>query len=161
MKTVYRMLFILHIFVGLGGMAGGLAAIINPNDPLGITIDALKYSPFSNFLIPGILLFGIIGIGNIFSALVMHFKSKYQGYISSIFGCALVIWITVQCIMLRIIVFLHILFFIIGFVQVFLALIALLHENLFPANIYYKVTDRLKKKYPGSIIKKLISSMEK
>lgn len=161
MKAIYRILFILHIFVGLGGIAGGLAAIIDPIEPMGITIDALKYSPFSNYFIPGILLFGVIGIGNIFSAIVMRFKSKYQAYISSIFGCALVIWIIVQCIMLRSIVFLHVLFFVIGFVQVFFALIVLLHENLFPANIYYMVTRGLKKKYPESIILKHISRIEK
>lgn len=60
MRTVYRMLFVLHGFVGIGALAGGLATIINPNEPLGVTVDALKNSPFNNFLIPGIILFTVI-----------------------------------------------------------------------------------------------------
>ena len=36
MKKVYKILFVLHLFVGIGAMAGGLAAITNPYEPLGV-----------------------------------------------------------------------------------------------------------------------------
>ena len=62
MKTVRRLLLVLQGFVGIGALAGGLAAITNPNAPMGVTTEALKNSAFSNFLIPGIILFTIIGI---------------------------------------------------------------------------------------------------
>jgi hypothetical protein len=100
-KVARRSLFILHAFVGIGALAGGLAAITNPEEPLGVTVDALKNSPFENFLIPGIILFTIIGLGNILSATTLALNSKFQGYISSVFSWALVIWIVVQCIMLE------------------------------------------------------------
>ena len=45
MKVACRSLFILHAFVGIGALAGGLAAITNPEEPLGVTVDALKNSP--------------------------------------------------------------------------------------------------------------------
>lgn len=135
MKTVYRLLFALHLFVGIGAIFGGLAAITNPEEPLGITVDALKNSPFSNFLIPGIILFIVIGFGNVFSALMFQFKSKFQGYISSVFSWALVIWIVVQCIMLEAIAFLHILFFMIGVIEAVLSATILFKQRLFPANI--------------------------
>ena len=120
MKKVYRFLFILHLFVGLGAIAGGSMEILNPYTPGGMATDALKNSPFSNFLIPGLILFIVIGLGNLLSSITFFFKLKYQGYISSIFSWALVIWIVVQCIMLRTIVYLHVIFFIIGLVQAFL-----------------------------------------
>ncbi|UNC91038.1 hypothetical protein [Candidatus Contubernalis alkaliaceticus] len=123
MKSVYGVLFFLHVFVGIGAVAGGLAAISNPQEPLGMPADLLVNSPFSNYLIPGIILFSIIGIGNIISAYMFHFKSKYQGYISSVFSWALVIFIVVQCIMLNSVVFLHVLYFIIGLVKAGLSLI--------------------------------------
>jgi hypothetical protein len=138
MKRVYRLLFGLHIFVGIGAMMGGLAAITNPKQPLGIPIEILKNSPFSNFLIPGIILFTIIGLGNVISAFMLHFKSKFQGYISSIFSWALVIWIIVQCIMLNTIEFLHILFFTIGLIQASLSMIILFDKHLFPSNFILK-----------------------
>ncbi|MGH4118478.1 hypothetical protein [Clostridium sp.] len=147
MKRVYRLLFGLHIFVGIGGMMGGLAAITNPDQPLGVPIEILKNSPFSNFLIPGIILFTIIGLGNVISAYMFHFNSKFQGYISSVFSFALVIWIIVQCIMLSTIVFLHSLFFTIGLIQAGLSLIILFEQHLFPANLILKCYKGINKRF--------------
>jgi len=124
MKRVHSILFALHIFVGICAIAGGLAAIINPQQPFGIMpVEILKYSPFSNVLIPGIILFTIIGLGNIISALIFSFKLRYQGDVSNIFSWALVIWLVVQCVMLNSVHFLHIIFFIIGLVEVVLSAI--------------------------------------
>lgn len=135
MNPVYRLLFILHGFVGIGALAGRLAAIINPNEPLGVTVDALKNSPFNNFLIPGIILFTIIGVGNIISAAALKLDYGLQGYLSSVFSWALIIWIVVQCIMLDDIVFLHVLFLIIGLVEVILSAVILFKQHLFPADL--------------------------
>lgn len=143
MKKVYNLLFILHLFVGLGAIAGGSMAIINTQDPAGITIDALKNSPFSNFFIPGIILFTVIGVGNVFSAVSILFKSKYQGYISSIVSWALIIWIIVQCIMLETVIYLHVIFFIIGLIEAFLSILILFKQRLFPTNIIYILMKKL------------------
>ena len=135
MKKVYRILFSLHLFVGIGAIFGGLAAIINPQSPMGMPVEVLKNSPFSNYLMPGIILFTIIGLGNIVSALIFCFKLRFQGYISSIFSWALVIFIIVQCLMISAVVFLHILFLIIGLIQAILSIIILFEKHLFPTNI--------------------------
>lgn len=160
MKKVYKVLLCLHWFVGIGAMAGGSMAILNPYNPGGMPIDSLNNSPFSNFLIPGIILFTVIGLGNIFSAISMIFKSKYQGYISSIFSWALVIWIIVQCIMLRLIVHLHIIFFIIGLIQGILSSIILLKQKLFPTKIILNTISKLEEKFPNSKVLKFINRVE-
>jgi hypothetical protein len=139
MKLVRRLLFALHLLVGIGAMAGGYAAISNPNEPLGMSVEALKNSPFDNFLIPGILLFAVIGLGNLFSGFMLYRKSTFQGYISSVFSWALVIWIVVQCIMLQAIVFLHILFFGIGFIEAVLSMVILFEQRLFPSNLILSI----------------------
>jgi hypothetical protein len=141
MKKVYSLLFALHAFVGIGAVFGGLAAISNPEGPLGIPLEVLKNSPFSNYLIPGIILFTIIGLGNIFSALMFYFKSRFQGYISSVFSWALVIWIVIQCIMINAVAFAHVLFFIIGLIEAVLSMIILFDQHPFPVNLilnFYK-----------------------
>ncbi|HZK35022.1 MAG TPA: hypothetical protein VFD33_06920 [Bacillota bacterium] len=135
MKLVRRLLLVLHSFVGVGALAGGLAAIIDPYEPMGITVEALKHSPFNDFLIPGIILFTVIGLGNILSAITLWNDFKYQGYISSVFSWALVIWIVVQCIMLQGIVALHIIYLIIGLVEAILSAIILFKQGLFPADV--------------------------
>ncbi len=145
MKVVNRLLFALHLFVGIGALAGGLAAITNPQNPLGIPIEVLKNSPFTSYLIPGIILFTIIGLGNIFSAFMFHLRSRFQGYISSVFSWALVIWIVVQCIMMQDIALLHVIFFIIGLIQAVLSTIILCNQHLFPVNLILNLYKEIRK----------------
>ncbi len=135
MKKLKSLLLVLHVFVGVGALAEGLAAITNPDNPMGVTVEALENSPFNNFLIPGIILFTIIGVGNIVSAITLRLDFKLQGYVSSIFSWALVIWIVVQCIMLNDIVSLHVIFFVIGLVQAVISATILFKKRQFPTNL--------------------------
>lgn len=135
MKKLYGLIFTLHVIIGLGGMVGGLAAILNPESPLGAPVELLKNSPFSNFLIPGIILFTVIGVGNIVSAAVIPLKWRFQGYLSSVFSWALVIWIVVQCIMINAIAPPHVITLIVGLIEAALSMIILFKQRLFPANI--------------------------
>jgi hypothetical protein len=145
MKVIYRSLFILHALVGIGAMSGGLACIINPQTPLGAPVEMLKNSPFSDFLIPGIILFAVIGLGNVVSALAICFKSKYQGYISSIFTWALAIWIVVQCIMINAVAPPHVISFIIGMLGAILSAIILFKQRQFPANLAINFYNKMRK----------------
>ncbi len=137
-----KVLFGLHLFVGAGAIFGGLAAILNPISPLGITMDALKQSPFHDYLIPGLILFIVVGLGNLFAALMIRLTSNAQGYTSSVFSWAVVFWIVVQCVMMQTVAFLHVLFFLIGLVQAALAASVLFERRQFPANL---VIDFIKK----------------
>lgn len=161
MRRVYRILFGLHAFVGIGAMGGGMMAILFPEGPGGMPLDALNNSPFHDYLIPGIILFLIIGVGNVACALSMHFKSKYQGYISSVFSWALVIWIIVQCIMLRVIVSLHVIFFLIGLVEAVLSAMMLFSQHLFPADIIHNMIMKLDEKFPDNWLIRNVSQLQK
>jgi len=161
LKRVSRLLFILHAFVGIGAMGGGTMAILYPQGPGGMPIDNLNNSPFIDYLIPGIILFTVIGLGNVFCAVSILLKSKYQGYISSIFSWALVIWIIVQCIMLRLVVSLHVIFFIIGLVEALLSVIILFLQHLFPTDIILNIVIKLEKKFPNNTITKYLGKLER
>lgn len=120
--TAKRLLCALHLLVAFGAIGGGLAGMLNPQAPLGMSVEYLKDSPFQNYFIPALILFTVIGLGNLFSACMLRSQSRYQGHISGFFGLALVIFIIVQCIMLNMIYFLHGIFLVIGLVQVGLAM---------------------------------------
>lgn len=152
LKSIYRLLLFLHFLVGIGAMGGGMMAIINPEGPGGMPTEALNNSPFYDYFIPGIILFAVIGLGNVISAISILVKSKYQSYISNIFSWALVIWIIVQCIMLRLVVSLHVIFFIIGLIEAILAALILFAQRLFPANIILNIIANLEKKFPENLI---------
>ena len=125
----------MHFFVGIGALVGGGAAILDPFTPLGAPLDMLEHSPFDNFLIPGLILFIIIGIGSLISGVMALLKSDYQGYYSSVSSWALMIWIAVQCLMLKAIVFAHVFFFLIGLAGAVLAFTILDDKQQFPANL--------------------------
>ncbi len=128
----------MHFFVGIGALFGGGAAILDPLNPLGVPLAILENSPFENFLIPGLILFLIIGIGSLVSGLMAVSKSDYQGYYSSVSSWALMIWIVVQCLMIRAVAFPHVLFFLIGLAGAVLALSILYDKRQFPANLLRK-----------------------
>ena len=125
-----KLLIFLHAFVGIGALFGGGGAVLNPNNPMGISVDVLKNSPFSNFLIPGIILLVVIGFGNLFAAAVLYYDYKYNMYISHLLGLTLVGWIVVQCIMMRTINILHTIYFIIGAVESVLSLKIIMNKKI-------------------------------
>jgi hypothetical protein len=135
MKKEHRTLFALHLFVGVGALFGGLAGMLNPDDPLGIPNNLLDGSPFSNFFIPSLILFVVIGLGHTFSAITARLNSKYQGYITSIFSWALMIWIVVQCLIINTVDFLHVLYFGLGLCGAVLGMRILFAQGSFPANL--------------------------
>lgn len=131
-----RQIAILHLFIGVGALFGGLAAILNPYAPMGISTEVLKGSPFDSFFTPGLILFGFIGLGNVLSGVIVWRGSKLTGYISGFFGCGLMIWILVQCWIMGDVVFLHVLYFILGMMQAGFGL-RLLHLNhQFPFSVF-------------------------
>ncbi|MFW6287301.1 MAG: hypothetical protein ACOC2J_00955 [bacterium] len=139
---MYRVLLYLHAFVGVGALFGGLGAVLNPNEPMGITVDALKYGPFNNFLIPGLFLMIVMGIGNIITAYLIHKQSNYRVHASFISGWILVSWIAIQCIILFSINILHVIFFLLGLLMVILATTLMFKERLFPADIIIKSLEK-------------------
>jgi hypothetical protein len=62
--TARNILISLLLFLGLSAMGGGSLLIISPSGKLlgGLPLSILEHSPFSDFLIPGIILFLILGL---------------------------------------------------------------------------------------------------
>lgn len=122
----------MHLFIGIGALFGGFAAISNPNEPMGISTEVLAGSPFDNFLIPGLFLFCLIGMGNILAGILNWRGSNWVGYYSGFFGGSLMAWILVQCWIMGDIVFLHLLYFVLGLMQAILGLLVLVNNRQFP-----------------------------
>ena len=136
-KAVW-LLIALQFLLGLGALAGGGSLVAAPDGSLmQMPLSMLKYTPFSNFLIPGIILFTMSGIYPLavgyslwqkpnwrWPEMINPFKHMHWSWASSLAsGVILLIWITTQVLMLRSIVFLHILYFVWGWVLILLTLI--------------------------------------
>jgi hypothetical protein len=101
---------------------GGSAAIYSPSgSAVGISVEALKNGPFTDFFIPGVFLFVVLGLGNLAAFITGKKNNKNQAYISGSLGVILCLWIAIQCYMLYTINPLHVIFFVIGIIQILLA----------------------------------------
>ena len=135
MKALYRWMIALHILIGIGAAAGGLGAVMNPTSPMGMSTDALKSGPFKDFLVPGLFLLCVLGLGNWAAAVGLARKAPLHGIASGFIGAVMVAWIVIQCIIIQAVVPLHAIFFFLGALQGILAIVLLYCRNEFPLSV--------------------------
>ncbi|MDD3823837.1 MAG: hypothetical protein PHN93_08850 [Sphaerochaetaceae bacterium] len=138
MRIIRIILQLFHILTGVGALAGGYACIAEPHAPLGAPVSMLEGSVFDSFLIPGIVLFVLFGIGNLLGWFSLLRRYRWYGYLGGVLGGAMVIWIVVQVIIISAITFLHLLFFGIGMFQAVVSSVYLSQEGLFPMPLLSK-----------------------
>lgn len=127
-KFYQKLLIVLHFFIGIGAVAGGFGGATNPQGLMGITTEALKTGPFDSFLIPGLFLMIVIGIGNLFAGFIVLKKLRFWPYTTGFMAIVLVSWIVIQCVMMQAIAALHVIFFILGTIQGLIALYVFLRD---------------------------------
>lgn len=96
-KLLTTWLGVLQIFIGIGAVPAGISMIIDPTgNDLGMTVEMLVNTPFSNFLIPGIFLLMVNGIGSLIGGVASFRRSRYAGEIAIGLGIFLIVWIIAQ-----------------------------------------------------------------
>jgi hypothetical protein len=119
----------LQMIIGVGAVIAGLLLMISPEGKiLHMPLDMLKRSPFSNFFIPGLILFLVNGLGNVAAGILSFGRHACSGYAGMVFGLGLMIWIFVQVSMIGGGHWLQYLYFGLGVLQ--LALGILMQEAL-------------------------------
>ena len=114
----------LQVFIGLGGVSGGFGLVTEPSGAnLGFHVDLLSKSPFSDYLIPGLFLLVVIGLGSLVGGVLSMLRYRYTGEIAAVSGAFLMIWITAQVCWIGLIVWLQPLFFCLGAVELALGLL--------------------------------------
>ena len=117
-RKVYIILGSLQAFIGLGAFGGGLMLVIDPSgSTLGVPMSFLEGSPFLDYLIPGVFLLAVNGVGSMVGAGLSFTRRRYAKDIAIVLGAILVAWIVVQVVIIRSIGWLHILYFILGVVE--------------------------------------------
>ena len=96
-KSLFNGLGVLQAFIGVGAVAGGLGLALDPSgESLGIPLELLEETPFTTFLIPGIVLFAVNGLGSLTGAIASFARHRYAGEMAMALGAFLVAWIAVQ-----------------------------------------------------------------
>lgn len=116
-RPIRRLLGAFCLFTGLTALGGGTELVGwqygSPWNPA-LQVSLLGHSPFSDFLVPGLLLFWLVGVVNLFSG-VLALRRHRVGEIASFGGgSALTVWILSQLAMLRAFSWLQVVYLVIG-----------------------------------------------
>jgi hypothetical protein len=123
-KFFIVLLIIFEFFNGLSGLAGGFGLISDPTAAsLGMELNWLEGTPFRNFLIPGIVLFVINGIGNSIAAILSIRKTRYFEMTGIVLGVVMMTWIISQVAFIGYKNFLQPLYFSTGLIQTLVGII--------------------------------------
>jgi hypothetical protein len=103
------------VVLGLGALAGGMALVMEPGGSvMHFDVTILSGSPFADFLIPGLILGGLFGIGSLIVAGLGVARRRAAPFLAFAIGCAQMIWIVVQLAIIQELSFLHPTFFLVG-----------------------------------------------
>jgi hypothetical protein len=101
-KLLRTISIVLLFIIGLNAMAAGYSFMVEPTGKdIGISTEYLRYSPFADFFIPGLVLFFANGVLSILTAVVTIKQLTYYRELLVIQGCILLGWIVIQVAMLR------------------------------------------------------------
>jgi hypothetical protein len=147
-KKTRNILLFLLAFLGLGAIGGGGVFIISPSGKLmGMPLSMLKNSPFNNFLLPGIILFSVLGFVPILLIIALlkkpesklaerinFFKDMHWSWSFSIYiAFILIFWIQIQMVFLSAVHWLHTFYMFFAVVIIFVGLLPQV-RNLYKTN---------------------------
>ncbi len=96
------MLAALCLFTGITAIGGGASLVIRPDGSLlEASPSMLAHSPFATFLIPGVLLLAVIGIGSSVAGVLVARDARVAPYFAYVAGAALLVWIIAEMVLLR------------------------------------------------------------
>jgi hypothetical protein len=87
----------LELLLSLGALSGGLVLILAPRgEIIPLPLSALAGSPFDTYLGPGLILFGVLGLGPLIAARLAWLRHPLAPMAAFVVGVALLIWIAVE-----------------------------------------------------------------
>lgn len=152
-KTTKNFLIFWCLFVGIGALFGSSCMFIDPTGKLLQMDNLLPYFSvlplgnilFHNYIFSGISLLIVNGLTNLLAAYLLIKNKKIGITLGTIFGFTLMLWITIQFIILPPNI-LSITFFIIGIIQLitgYMTYVFYSQENfIFNQNIYHNINNK-------------------
>jgi len=96
------------VLLGIGALAGGIALVTAPDGSnMGFDTALLTGSPFPDFLVPGLVLGGLFGVGSLVVAAAGLRRARLAPFFAFAIGVAQMIWIVVELAVIQELSFLH------------------------------------------------------
>ena len=121
---------LLLLFNGTGAVYGGVNLILHPDgSSLRLSLDLLKYTPFKDYLIAGIILFIVNGLFSFFVLIKLLLNQKNYSWFVIAQGLILTGWIIIQVFLIQTVYFLHFILISTGIVLIVLGSILMKLQN--------------------------------
>jgi len=94
-KSVRIILVIIEVFIGLSAISGGIALLIGAFAQW-LPVAFLQGTPFSNYIIPGLVLTIVVGGGMLLAAATQFIQREWAVYLSAAMGFIMIGWVIVE-----------------------------------------------------------------
>ena len=90
------------LLISLNALAAGFSFMVEPSGAdVGISLSYLQHAPFTDYFIPGLLLFVTIGLFGLATAFMLIKKYRFYPQVLFVQGCILLGWIVIQMLLVR------------------------------------------------------------
>ncbi len=88
--------------IAFGAFAGGSMLLLSPEGSPGLQLDkvVLEDSPFTNFLVPAIILISVIGVGHVLGVILSLMEYRKAALYGLLMGITLFTWLTIQIVLI-------------------------------------------------------------
>jgi len=98
---MFYLLLLAVLAQGISGVAGGYGLVADPSGTaVGLPLDWLESTPFSDYLLPGAILFSVLGVFPLIVAWGLWRRRRWGWYGALMVGAALAVWIIVEIMMI-------------------------------------------------------------
>lgn len=130
-QTIYNVLGGIQLFISLGALGAGWLMITNPSGHInGMSVEILADSPFSDFFIPGMVLFVVNGLGNLLGSFLAFNKKEIAGNAAIMLGVLLIGWLVFQIFWIGFYPIIQLLYMFLGFSELVLGYLILKHKEV-------------------------------
>jgi hypothetical protein len=94
LSRVAKLALALELILSIGAVAGGLMLMLAPRgEIIPLPLSALGGSPFDTYFVPGLILFGVLGLGPLVAARLVWLRHPLAPAAEFVVGAALVTWV--------------------------------------------------------------------
>jgi len=97
LSRVAKTAVVLEVLLSIGALGGGLVLMIAPRgEIMPLPLSALAGSPFDTYLVPGLILFGVLGLGPLVAARLAWLRHPLAPTAAFVVGVGLLVWVAVE-----------------------------------------------------------------
>jgi hypothetical protein len=97
LSRVAKVALALELILSIGAIGGGVILMLAPRgEIMPLPLSALAGSPFDTYFVPGLILFGVLGLGPLVAVRLAWLRHPLAPAAAFVVGAALVIWVGVE-----------------------------------------------------------------